>query len=212
MKICHLVGAGDFDEVSFHPAQGDFVIACDGGLTHLRRCGVTPDLTVGDFDSLGRVPEGQNVTVLPVEKDDTDMLYAAKRGLAEGYSSFILHGSLGGSRPSHSLANIALLSFLVGKGARGVLVSQGILMTVLENETLTVRHGEGEISLFAYGGSCSVTLSGMKYPFVGEFLPSMPLGVSNRLEGCARICVGSGQLLAVYEGNDLSAEDFLNKS
>ena len=37
-------------EVSLLP--GDFLIAVDGGLGHLRRLGLTPNLLIGDLDSV----------------------------------------------------------------------------------------------------------------------------------------------------------------
>ena len=52
MKICHIIGAGEFAGDKFAPQAGDLIIACDGGLTHLNSIGVRPHVLVGDFDSL----------------------------------------------------------------------------------------------------------------------------------------------------------------
>ena len=57
MKSCYIVGAADFAPARFAPAPGDFVIAADAGILHLERLGAKPDLVLGDFDSLGRVPD-----------------------------------------------------------------------------------------------------------------------------------------------------------
>ncbi len=79
MAICHLVGAGDFAPLQFDPQEEDLVIACDGGLNRLEELGRKPQVIVGDFDSYkGTVPAGEGVLRLPVEKDETDMLFAAK--------------------------------------------------------------------------------------------------------------------------------------
>ena len=74
MAVCYIVGAGDcppLDNIRIN--EGDTVIAADAGLRYLRAAGINPDSVIGDFDSLGSVPEGGKVTVLPAEKDVTDM-------------------------------------------------------------------------------------------------------------------------------------------
>ena len=59
--ICYIVGAGTFYEEGFAPERGDFVIAADGGYQILLERGVTMDLVVGDFDSIGFRPDHPNV-------------------------------------------------------------------------------------------------------------------------------------------------------
>ena len=78
MKTCYIICAGDADKIEIRKEKDDLIIAADNGLTHCRRNGIVPDLLVGDFDSLGYVPDGQNVLTLPVAKDDTDTSFAVK--------------------------------------------------------------------------------------------------------------------------------------
>ncbi|HIS66737.1 MAG TPA: thiamine diphosphokinase, partial [Candidatus Scatomorpha merdipullorum] len=84
MKSCYIVGAADFAPARFAPAPGDFVIAADAGILHLERLGAKPDLVLGDFDSLGRVPDYPDTEVSPVRKDDTDSMLAARRAVERG--------------------------------------------------------------------------------------------------------------------------------
>ena len=79
--ICYLVCAGKIAPLSFAPAAGDLVVAVDGGLTYLEEAGIKPDIALGDFDSLGRVPGGPEVVRLDSVKDDTDTYAAARLGL-----------------------------------------------------------------------------------------------------------------------------------
>ncbi|NLG03515.1 MAG: thiamine diphosphokinase, partial [Clostridia bacterium] len=53
---CYIVGAGDFDRDRFTPSPGDYIIAADGGYRHLSDAGISPDLVLGDFDSLDMIP------------------------------------------------------------------------------------------------------------------------------------------------------------
>ena len=71
--------AGGFEKLVESVRDGDFLMAADGGLVHLQRLGLSPDGILGDFDSLGYVPE--NAKVFPVEKDDTDAMLAVRQGL-----------------------------------------------------------------------------------------------------------------------------------
>ena len=119
MGICYIVGAGDCTE-TFIPHAGDLVIAADGGIRHLTRMGITPDLFVGDFDSVSSAGNSPTVLRHPCEKDDTDMALALREGEERGYRDFRLYGALGGSRFDHSIANLQLL---LGAAARGLFIT-----------------------------------------------------------------------------------------
>ena len=60
-KICYIFGAGSFFDDKPSPAAEDCVIAADGGYRYTQELGVTPDLIIGDFDSLGKAPDFPNV-------------------------------------------------------------------------------------------------------------------------------------------------------
>ena len=211
MRVCHLIGAGDFAGGQFCPEKGDFVIACDAGLRRLKEVGAAPDLIVGDFDSYAdELPAGVPVVRLACEKDDTDMEHAAAEGLARGYDAFLLHGALGGERFSHSFANLALCASLADKGVAAAIAAPGAAMAVLGQGSYTLPPAAGYLSLFAYGEPCRLRAKGLKYPFDGVLAPDMPLGVSNEMRGEGKIEVLSGKLLLVYEGGELSAGELLD--
>ena len=197
--ICYIVGAGESSRLLLHPNTEDMVIAVDGGYQYLD--GQRVDLIVGDFDSLGYVPEHQNVIPLRPEKDDTDMMVALKEGLAAGYRTFYIYGGTGG-RISHTIANIQCLMFLAGQGARGYLYDKEEVITLLCNDSLSFdAEAEGYLSVFAYGGKAKgVTLEGLKYELTNATLSvDFPLGVSNEFVGTAsKVSVKEGTLLLVY--------------
>ena len=107
MPTCYIVGAGDFTPRGFAPVPGDLVLAADGGYRALYSLGYTPDLLLGDFDSLGDLPLPPDLPVLrfPARKDDTDTGLALRHGLDRGYRDFALYGCAGG-RVDHLLANL----------------------------------------------------------------------------------------------------------
>ena len=200
MRKCVIVCAGDMDIAPVQMEDADLVIAADGGVRHTQRLGITPYVVLGDFDSLGYVPQG--AIVHPVEKDDTDAMLAVRLGLERGYNLFYLYGAMDGTRVDHTLANFQLLQFLRKRGAKGYLVGNRQTATVLWGENAFAAHATGVLSLFAMDGAAAqVSLTGLKYELQnGSITPDFPLGVSNRFVGAkGRIAVGQGSLLAIYD-------------
>ena len=202
MKTCYIVGAGENSSTAFCPDETDLVIAADGGLAILKRRGIRIDLILGDFDSLGYVPEEPNLILHPVRKDETDLMLACREGLARGYKTFCLYGGLGGDRISHTVANLQLLRWLADEGARGTLYGKGCEISLLRKESVTFSaENKGFVSLFALGGEAVVTVKGLSYELENAVLTdSYPLGVSNEFCGAeAEITVHEGDLLLVIE-------------
>ena len=198
---CVIFCAGEFDGLRVPPEKEDLLIAADGGLAHVRALGLEPDVILGDFDSLGYAPGGAEV--FPVEKDDTDAMLAAKRGLSLGCREFLFYGSLDGPRLDHTVANFQTLAFLADRGARGILLGLRQQVTLVKNGTVRFHAGhKGNISVFAFGGNAEgVTIRGLKYRLEqGVLDPGFPLGVSNHFTGEeAEISVKNGSLLIIWD-------------
>ena len=201
-RRCWVCGAGEFTSRLLVPRQDDLVVAADGGLDHLKQLRILPQHILGDFDSLNYQPEGDNVTVYPSEKNDTDMLLAVKYGLEQGYQTFLLYGSLGG-RLSHTVANLQVLRFLCERGCHGVLVGGDSIVTMIRDEGISFAPScAGMLSVFAQGGDAEgVTIRHLKYNVEDARLsPDYALGVSNAFVGeGAEIAVRKGALLLVWE-------------
>ncbi|MBQ9148415.1 MAG: thiamine diphosphokinase [Oscillospiraceae bacterium] len=201
MATCLIFCAAEFDTLAAPVKAGDFILAADGGLRHLEKLNITPDGIIGDFDSLGFVPEGAQV--FPVEKDDTDAMLAARKGLELGFREFVIYGGLGGQRLDHTVANFQTLQFLADRGATGYLVGAREIVTVIKEETIRFpATAEGIVSLFCLGPDAEgVTLRGLYYPLEnGRLTSGFPLGVSNHFTGkVGEITVEKGSLLAIWE-------------
>lgn len=201
MGKCIVFCAAEFDRLACPIEPEDYVIAADGGLQHTQALGIEPQEILGDFDSLGYIP--QDARVFPVEKDDTDAMLAARRGLALGFREFLYYGSLDGKRLDHTVANYQTLQYLADHGARGYLVGQDFLVTVVKEGRIFFPEGtEGLISAFCLGADAlGVSLRGLYYPLEGGTLTAgFPLGVSNHFTGApAEISVEAGSLLVMWE-------------
>lgn len=206
MKKCYIAGAADFAPGRFKPERDSFIIAADAGLLHLERLGVRPDLILGDFDSLGRIPELPDVEVSPVRKDDTDSMLAARRALERGCDTLLFFGCLGGKRLDHTLANIQTIAWAANEGAAAYLVGEGCCLTALTGGhglTFDARYS-GDFSVFCLGADAEgVTERGLSYTLERAGLTAhFPLGVSNSFTGeSAHVSVERG-LLIVYWADD----------
>ncbi len=180
-----------------------FVICADAGYETAKKYKIVPDLVVGDFDSATQKPGGNvKVVSLPVEKDVTDTMFAAMKGLSRGFREFVLLGCLGGDRFDHSLANLDVLQYLAEHGGRGILADGHTKIFLLRGGKLRMTGVKGStVSVFPYGcPSCNVSYSGLKYPLNHDTLTcgGLLMGVSNSVvSDPAEIRVHLGTALVV---------------
>ena len=201
MRNCVIFCAGECvgPDLPIHPE--DIVIAADGGLAHVQRLQIKPNIILGDFDSLGYTPEGAEV--FPVEKDDTDSMLAIKKGLELGCRRFDLYGALDGARVDHTMANFQAMAFLAQRGCRGYLMGCRQIATAIHNASITLpAEFTGYLSVFCLGADAEgVCIRGAQYEVENITLTSgFPLGVSNRFVGRrSTISVENGTLLLIWD-------------
>jgi thiamine pyrophosphokinase len=156
-----------------------FVIAADAGVKNLEDLNIKPDLIVGDFDSLGFVPEGDNVIKYPVKKDDTDMMLAVKEALKLGYDDIVIFGGCGG-RIDHTLANINTMIFALKEGAKITMFDSDAEYYICGTEIVLPFKQGFNFSIFAVEGMTKVCIENAMYN--GEEITianDTTLGVSN---------------------------------
>ncbi len=213
--------------------EGDFVIAADGGYKTTRRFNIKPDLILGDFDSLGYIPDAE-AEVFPTVKDYTDSYIAVTEGLKRGFDKFVLYGAVGG-RSDHTFANIQLLALLSGLGKQAFAVGNGEVVFVLTSkdrsyaedvpatEKIQVKRDvplnavtmktdkKTTFSVFSLSDvSHGVTETGTEYLLDNYTLTNLfPLGISNTFSNECRISVQSGILCVTAEKEDFNPNDFV---
>ncbi len=102
--------------------RGRFRVAVDGGYRFFARSGLVPDLLIGDFDSLRRIPRDispkTEVLTYPSDKDLTDTHLALEYCLEHRAKRIdIVQPSIG--EPDHFTANLMLLTLAEGHRRRG---------------------------------------------------------------------------------------------
>lgn len=182
---CVIFGAGEHYNTSPRVPEGTLVIAADAGYDYANSLGITPDIIVGDFDSIQNRPSrGENTIALPAEKDDPDLLSALKVGWERGAREFRLYGCLGG-RIDHTIANIQLLALLAQHGGIGYLYGDNTVVTAITDGEIhfDARNWEpgNMISVFSHSNeSLGVSEPGLKYQLKNARLTNTVVqGVSN---------------------------------
>lgn len=205
-KTVALVATCDFNAEDFakrwKASEFDCIIAVDGGYAHLQAIGCAPDTCIGDFDSLGYVPEGDSVIVHPSHKDEPDLELAFGHARSCGFERAIVYGALGG-RLDHSLASLQTCARYAEAGMSVQLVGADSVVRVLvgPGELDLPLLDKGTVSVFsAVDESHGVSEQGMEYPLRDAVLTNRTvLGLSNELIGQpASVSVKDGTLYVFH--------------
>lgn len=198
---CYIFGAMPVKSFNFEISKNDIVIAADSGIKNAQKFNIEPDYIIGDFDSLGFIPQKDNTIIYPVEKNDTDTMLAVKLGFEKGYKSFRIFGCLGG-RLDHTFANIQTATYITENNGDSVFYGDNENFTVIKNNKITFNETHrGNISIFALENSENVSIKGTYYELEnGVLSPDFPLGASNKFNNKPTcISVEQGKLLIIWE-------------
>ncbi|MBL8046342.1 MAG: thiamine diphosphokinase [Anaerolineales bacterium] len=188
----------------------DFIIAADGGARHCWALKLTPQLAVGDFDSLTAAElaklEQAGITLkrFPRDKDETDLELALLEAARLGAEKICVLGALGG-RLDMTLANLQLLTHPALAHISLEVRAGGQTAWLLRPPGGPVRGQVGDtVSLLPLGGAADgITTRGLRYPLNGETLTVGPArGVSNALtQPEAYVGLQAGLLLIIHTEN-----------
>lgn len=187
--------------------QPDFVLAADKGMEFCKRCGIRPNLILGDFDSVS--PEvlayfdDIDVERYRPEKNAGDTELAVDRAIALGASEVHFLGALG-RRMDHSLANIQCLVKLYEEGIDGRIVDPYNRISIVHAKKMEIykKAQYGKYISFAplRGAVTGVTLKSVHYPVTDRTMypGDECLFLSNEIEGeKAEISYEDGILLMI---------------
>ncbi len=200
-------GAPVSDSAAYTPLiqAATHLIAVDSGGDLCRQADRTPDVLVGDMDSISleglehATSKGVDIRQLPVDKDITDLDAALAVAHEIGFRRANLTAVFGG-RLDHTLAAVgSIASSPVPDLSIWERELDGWLLQP-EGETHLILPGNGDtVSVFALAEETRVTLRGFRYPLKNQLLdPLSSLGLSNVTEpGRSSVTVHSGRVLVV---------------
>ncbi|RKP56910.1 thiamine diphosphokinase [Cohnella endophytica] len=185
----------------------DYLIGADRGAFFLVDRGYSPDLSLGDFDSvtpeqLNRIESASRelISYDAVDKDWTDTELALREAIGRGYRNIVLFGALG-TRFDHSLGNVYLLALAHEQGCSLTLIDEhNEISLCADNFRLEQYDCFPYVSLLPLTSIVTgVTLHGFQYPLLDATLKhGQSIGISNTLDApCGTITIGSGQLLVI---------------
>lgn len=200
MKRAVIMGGADILDYSFYISrETDFVICADGGYKHALALGITPDVLLGDFDSiLSPLPENVETHAYPPEKDKTDLQIAVEYAIDNGFSNIYTIGVFGG-RTDHFLGNMGLMLYAHQKGCKAVMEDADTWMCLLSGELRLEKHDKYFLSVIPVYEDVCVSIQGVKYPLQNtRICRGDTLGISNEIieeEAYIKISDGSAIVL-----------------
>ena len=184
----------------------DFILCADGGTRHALALGLTPNVIVGDMDSVTekerRKMKELDVEIIqhPTDKNETDLELAINHALTLNPDQILILAALGG-RMDHTLANIALLSNLQ-LATFNIRLTDGVEELFFCRDQAKVEGRSGDIvSLIPWQGEVTgVFTENLRWHLHHETLyPEKTRGISNEMTAdVATVSIKSGLLLITH--------------
>lgn len=184
-------------------AVGTRLVAADSGIRHADTLGLTPELWVGDFDSVSEAmaatyPETPR-EVFAKDKDKTDGELAIEAALARGATSLLLAGAFGGPRADHAHLHLAMAIRLSEAGIKTILTSGLQEGRALLPGWSRFDYDRGTLfSILAFGDLTGLSVTGARWPLDRVTVPfGSSLTISNEVTRELTIELGSGRALVL---------------
>ncbi len=184
----------------------DFIICADGGTHYALALGLTPNLVIGDMDSIQKdqwqalEKAGVAIELFPRDKNETDLELAITRAIELDPREMVIVAALGG-RLDQTLGNISLLTD-IRLATFDVRLDDGVDAIFICRNQVQVHGRSGDIvSLIPWGNPIhDIQTQGLKWSLNNETLhPDKTRGISNEmLSDTANIHIASGNLLVIH--------------
>jgi thiamine pyrophosphokinase len=160
--------------------QSSVVVAADGGANNATALGLTPDVIIGDLDSVrpATLRTFRNSRVIRVRRqDNTDLEKALDYLLAEGVRRVFVLGSTG-KRLDMTLANLTVLWRYLN-AMEIIIVGAGWYAVPVIGQFKTAAKAGTMVSLLPFTPCKGVTLRGLQYPLTNASWKAGDVAVSN---------------------------------
>ena len=205
---------------NFQSLSDAFIIAADGGALHCSNLRITPNVIIGDMDSItkgmiaklagtaagnadGDTTAGGDIQFISFNqsKDESDTQLALDYLVENGYERIIVIGAFG-DRADHSYANLSLLSSPAYDNVKVSIITENSEIFVVKDSCTIKGEAGKKISIFSLTPfTFFEKTTGLKYKLKNEKLLFSPArGLSNEFtKDIAKLNISEGWLLIVRE-------------
>ncbi len=187
--------------------QAEFIICCDGAVGHLETLGFTPNIIIGDGDSI--TPEQrkkyENIFIENKDIDYSDLHKTIHYCIEHEHFSVAVLGATG-KREDHELANLSLLITYGMTINLAYFTNYGIFTPIFSQTTFNSFVGQ-QVSVFNFSGA-RVTFQGLKYPVIKrKFIYFWEGSLNESLADTFTVMLYAGKLLVyrAYKTSDNKA-------
>lgn len=161
--------------------RSQLIVAADGGANGARELKITPDLIIGDLDSITPATRkffSSTAVIRMPQQDNTDMEKALDYLVSESLAQEVMIIGATGRRIDHTLGNLVVLSHY-RRRLRVVACGDGWHAFPVRNTETVEASIDTTVSLIPISDCRGVTLRGLKYPLRNVPLRAGQIAVSN---------------------------------
>lgn len=187
--------------------DADFVICADRGIEVLYKNGLTPNMLVGDFDSINQEvlayykEKGSDIVIYPPEKNYTDSEIAFEKAINEHGTDTICLLGCTGTRIDHVIGNMGLLNRALDKGIKAYIRDNNNYIFLIDKSTKLKNVFGKYISFQGFREDVSdFNIEGAKYGLTSHnLLFGDPLTVSNEfIDEYMKVSFPKGKVMVIY--------------
>lgn len=154
------------------------IICLDGGADKLKELGHTPDLIVGDMDSIKLNPDNYKCDILELSDQSTNDLDKGLQWCLDNNKNDILLVGFTGKRDDHAMAALLTMVIFSQKLKLVMLTNHSMIHCIKKRTNIQVENGQ-LISIMAKDPFTKIKTNGLHYELKNEKLLSAGHGMSN---------------------------------
>ncbi len=154
----------------------------DGGADKLITIGYTPDVILGDLDSINEEKRIYNSAIVHLEdQSKNDLEKSMSWCVNQGIERLELFGFSNG-RDDHHLASLFIMKDFSNKVKMKMYTDNSIIFCINEHSTFSSKANQ-IVSIFTFNKKTIITTTGLKYKLKNSPLTSPSQGISNLATG-----------------------------
>ena len=154
----------------------------DGGADKLITMGYTPDVILGDLDSISKKKTIYNSTIVYLEdQSKNDLEKSISWCVNQGIDELELFGFSYG-RDDHHFANLFIMKDFSDKIKMKMYTDRSLVLCINKHSTFPSKANQ-TVSIFTFNKKTTITTTGLKYTLKNSPLTSPSQGISNLATG-----------------------------